>query len=204
MSPPDVNPAAEGAPILTLPSDAMIVVPVRNTVMFPEIVFPITLSRPSTIAAAQQAVREQRQILVVLQHDACALHPQSLGQQPAKLPGGPLDKANIGQIGDPRFIHLHRHARDRQRAVGLRLNHEDGAPCPAVLARAGSKAGLRGQTDQAVGRLSAAQIDAAGQAGGHAGETRDEQPGFQRPPHGYPPDFWPIDFWPLGAQPAHG
>ena len=70
MSPPDVNPAAEGAPILTLPSDAMIVVPVRNTVMFPEIVFPITLSRPSTIAAAQQAVREQRQIVIVLQRQA--------------------------------------------------------------------------------------------------------------------------------------
>jgi ATP-dependent Lon protease len=70
MSPPDVNPAVEGAPVLTLPSDAMIVVPVRNTVMFPEIVFPITLSRPSTIAAAQQAVREQRQIVIVLQRQA--------------------------------------------------------------------------------------------------------------------------------------
>ena len=48
----------------------MIVVPVRNTVLFPEIVFPITLGRPATIAAAQQAVREQRQILIVLQREA--------------------------------------------------------------------------------------------------------------------------------------
>ncbi|MFO1080546.1 MAG: endopeptidase La [Reyranellaceae bacterium] len=67
MSPPDVNPSAP--PPVALPSDALIVVPVRNTVLFPEIVFPITLGRPASIAAAQQAVREQRQILIVLQRD---------------------------------------------------------------------------------------------------------------------------------------
>jgi ATP-dependent Lon protease len=70
MSPPDVSPGTPGQPVMSLPSDAMIVVPVRNTVLFPEIVFPITLGRPSTIAAAQQAVREQRQILIVLQREA--------------------------------------------------------------------------------------------------------------------------------------
>jgi ATP-dependent Lon protease len=71
MSPQDVNPAAgsAGRPTQPLPTDALIVVPVRNTVLFPEIVFPITLGRPSTIAAAQQAVREQRQIVIVLQRD---------------------------------------------------------------------------------------------------------------------------------------
>src|SRR5499427_3581368 len=52
-----------------LPSDALIVVPVRNTVLFPEVVFPITVGRPSSVAAIQQAVREQRQILLVLQRD---------------------------------------------------------------------------------------------------------------------------------------
>jgi ATP-dependent Lon protease len=70
MSPPDVSPGTPGQPIQSLPSDAFIVVPVRNTVLFPEIVFPITLGRPATIAAAQQAVREQRQILIVLQRQA--------------------------------------------------------------------------------------------------------------------------------------
>ncbi len=71
MSPPDVTPGggAAGQPTRPLPSDALIVVPVRNTVLFPEIVFPITVGRPSSIAAAQQAVREQRQILLVLQRD---------------------------------------------------------------------------------------------------------------------------------------
>jgi ATP-dependent Lon protease len=44
-------------------------VPVRNTVLFPEIVFPITVGRASSVAAIQQAVREQRQILILLQRD---------------------------------------------------------------------------------------------------------------------------------------
>ena len=68
MSPPDVNPGAgpTGQPTRPLPADALIVVPVRNAVLFPEIVFPITVGRPATIAAAQQAVREQRQIVIVL------------------------------------------------------------------------------------------------------------------------------------------
>ncbi|MFI5002394.1 MAG: endopeptidase La, partial [Reyranellales bacterium] len=57
------------APTLALPSDALIVLPVRNVVLFPEMVFPITIGRPSSVAAAQQAVREQRQIVVVLQRD---------------------------------------------------------------------------------------------------------------------------------------
>jgi ATP-dependent Lon protease len=71
MSPPDVTPGggAAGQPTRPLPSDALVVMPVRNTVLFPEIVFPITVGRPSSIAAAQQAVREQRQILVLLQRD---------------------------------------------------------------------------------------------------------------------------------------
>ena len=42
----------------------MIVVPVRSVVLFPEIVFPITISRPMSVEAAQAAMREQRQILV--------------------------------------------------------------------------------------------------------------------------------------------
>ena len=41
-----------------LPADAMIVVPVRNMVLFPEIVLPLTVGRPLSVAAIQQAVRE--------------------------------------------------------------------------------------------------------------------------------------------------
>jgi ATP-dependent Lon protease len=47
----------------------MIVIPVRQTVLFPEIVFPITINRPMSVQAAQAAIREQRQVLVLLQKD---------------------------------------------------------------------------------------------------------------------------------------
>lgn len=46
--------------------------PVRNTVLFPGVVIPITITiaRPKSITAAQQAIREQRQIGILLQRDA--------------------------------------------------------------------------------------------------------------------------------------
>ena len=50
-----------GTPV-ALPPDALIIVPVRNTVLFPGLVLPITLNRSKSVAAAQQAVREQRQV----------------------------------------------------------------------------------------------------------------------------------------------
>jgi ATP-dependent Lon protease len=53
-----------------LPPDALIVVPVRNTVLFPGMVLPFTLGRPKSIAAAQQAVRDQRQVGILLQRVA--------------------------------------------------------------------------------------------------------------------------------------
>jgi ATP-dependent Lon protease len=68
MSPPDMNDSTQ--PTATpLPSDAMIVVPVRNMVLFPEIVLPLTVGRALSVAAIQQAVREQRQIVLLLQKD---------------------------------------------------------------------------------------------------------------------------------------
>ena len=56
-------------PADALPPDALIVLPTRNLVLFPEMVFPLAMGRPATVAAAQQAVRDQRQVLVVLQRD---------------------------------------------------------------------------------------------------------------------------------------
>ena len=54
----------------SIPADALIIIPVRNTVLFPGMIAPITLGRPKAIAAAQQAIREQRQIGILLQRDA--------------------------------------------------------------------------------------------------------------------------------------
>src|SRR5246500_177234 len=61
-----------------LPPDALIVVPVRNTVLFPGLVLPISLGRPKAIAAAQQAVRDQRQVGILLQRAAEVEDPAAI------------------------------------------------------------------------------------------------------------------------------
>ncbi len=72
MAASDVSSPASSAPI---PSDATIIVPVRNTVLFPDVIIPITIARATSIAAAQQAVREQRPIGILLQRDPEANDP---------------------------------------------------------------------------------------------------------------------------------
>jgi ATP-dependent Lon protease len=91
MSPADAAsaPAVEARkPATQLPADALFVLPVRGVVLFPEIVFPISLTRPLTVAAAQAAVREQRQVLVVLQKDLSVEEP------------GPEDLCEIGTVAN--------------------------------------------------------------------------------------------------------
>src|ERR1700722_8039990 len=62
--------ASSAGQSVSIPADALIIIPVRNTVLFPGMIAPITLGRPKAIAAAQQAVREQRQIGILLQRDS--------------------------------------------------------------------------------------------------------------------------------------
>lgn len=50
-----------------IPEDALIIIPVRNMVLFPGMVVPITIAREKSLAAAQAAMRGDRQIGVVLQ-----------------------------------------------------------------------------------------------------------------------------------------
>ncbi len=58
-----------------LPEDVLLVLPVRRTVLFPGLVQPITLDRPRSIAAAQEAVRTGRPLGVLLQSDGSADEP---------------------------------------------------------------------------------------------------------------------------------
>ena len=67
-----------GSALPALPPDALIIVPVRNTVLFPGLVLPITVGRPKSIAAAQQAVREQRQVGILMQRDAEVADPTAI------------------------------------------------------------------------------------------------------------------------------
>src|ERR1700736_6765273 len=65
--------AASASP--PLPADALIIVPVRNTVLFPAIALPIAIGRERSAAAAQQAVREQRPIGILMQRNAEVADP---------------------------------------------------------------------------------------------------------------------------------
>src|SRR5262245_66067710 len=54
----------------------MIILPVRQTVLFPGIVLPLAIGRKSSIAAAQEAVRGERMLGVVLQTDPAVDEPR--------------------------------------------------------------------------------------------------------------------------------
>lgn len=60
---------------IRLPDDALIILPVRNMVLFPGIVLPVTLAREKTIAAAQEAARSERPVGMLLQRDPEASDP---------------------------------------------------------------------------------------------------------------------------------
>ncbi len=71
-----------------LPADAIIIVPVRNTVLFPGLVLPITVGRAKSIAAAQQAVRDQKEVGILLQRSADIADPS------------PVDMHRMGTIAN--------------------------------------------------------------------------------------------------------
>jgi ATP-dependent Lon protease len=71
-----------------LPPDALIILPVRNIVLFPGLVMPIAVGRSRSLAAAQQAVREQRQVGIVMQRDADAADP------------APIDLHRLGTVAN--------------------------------------------------------------------------------------------------------
>jgi ATP-dependent Lon protease len=69
-----------------LPPDAIAIIPVRNFVLFPGIVMPLSLGRALSIAAAQRAVREQLPVGVLQQRDPATEEP------------GPADMHRMGTV----------------------------------------------------------------------------------------------------------
>ena len=53
----------------------LILLPVRGFVLFPGVVLPLAVTRPASVAAAQQAVREGRPVGIVMQRDAALEEP---------------------------------------------------------------------------------------------------------------------------------
>jgi ATP-dependent Lon protease len=67
--------------------EEIIILPVRNTVLFPGTILPIAVGRPRSVAAAQEAVKVKRSIGVLLQRN------------PADEDPGPAELYRIGTIG---------------------------------------------------------------------------------------------------------
>ena len=59
-----------GGSLLVVPENALIIVPIRNTVLFPGMILPLTIGREPSILAAQQAVKTDRPVGILLQRDA--------------------------------------------------------------------------------------------------------------------------------------
>ncbi|MGE0513887.1 MAG: endopeptidase La [Hyphomicrobiaceae bacterium] len=68
---------ADGAslPAPVPPGDTIIVLAVREAIVFPGTVFPVTIGREASILAAQQALREERPVGVLMQRDAEIAEP---------------------------------------------------------------------------------------------------------------------------------
>jgi ATP-dependent Lon protease len=58
-----------------LPDDALILIPVRNLVMFPGMILPVSLGREASIAAAQAAMKAERPVGLLLQRNPEAERP---------------------------------------------------------------------------------------------------------------------------------
>ncbi|MGB4584126.1 MAG: endopeptidase La [Rhodoferax sp.] len=52
-----------------LPDDAMVIVPVRNMVLFPGMVLPVSMGRERSISAAQYAVKAERPVGILMQRN---------------------------------------------------------------------------------------------------------------------------------------
>ncbi len=71
--PPAAKPARRGRStslaVRPIPADALILIPMRNAVLFPGVISPVAVGRSSSIAAANEAVRQLRKVGFVLQRD---------------------------------------------------------------------------------------------------------------------------------------
>ena len=85
---PAAEPEADTPEHADLPEDGLILLPVRNTVVFPTMVMPLQVGRERSIAAAQEAARSERPIGIVLQKDGETASPE------------PKDLYTVGTVGN--------------------------------------------------------------------------------------------------------
>jgi ATP-dependent Lon protease len=80
-------PAQGGNRSRPLPDDAIVVIPMRNAVLFPGVLSPVTVGRATSVAAAQEAVKNELKVGFLLQREA------------AKSDVGPDDLYWVGTAG---------------------------------------------------------------------------------------------------------
>src|SRR5262244_1548294 len=71
-----------------LPADALVILPVRSFVLFPGVVMPVSIGRARSVAVAQQAIREQRPIGLLMQ------------RAPATEDPHPVDMHRMGTVAN--------------------------------------------------------------------------------------------------------
>ena len=69
--------SSPAAPAADLPDDALLIVAMPDTVLFPGTVFPILVGRESSVAAAEQALRAERPIGILMQKDTENQEPKA-------------------------------------------------------------------------------------------------------------------------------
>ncbi|HEX5126742.1 MAG TPA: endopeptidase La [Rhodocyclaceae bacterium] len=89
--------------IRRLPDDAMIIIPMRGTVLFPGMLSPITIGRATSIAAAQEAVKKELHVGFLLQRDS---QRDDVGPNDVYWVGtaGPIVRYITGQDGSHHLV----------------------------------------------------------------------------------------------------
>ncbi|SPE34550.1 Lon protease [Burkholderiales bacterium] len=86
-----------------LPKDALVVIPLRNTVLFPGALSPVAVGRAASIAAAQEAVKSELRVGFLLQRD-----PQKADVVPSDLywvgTAGPIVRYVTAQEGTHHLV----------------------------------------------------------------------------------------------------
>ena len=95
--------SSAGAPVKPLPKDAVVIIPLRNAVVFPGTLSPLTVGRAASVAAAQEAVKNELQAGFLLQRD-----PQKADVVPSDLywvgTAGPIVRYITGQEGTHHLV----------------------------------------------------------------------------------------------------